>query len=400
VLKRLALVALLLAIGFAAGLLLTNRVHTADDTLALDAPAPPAAALQPGAPGEAPHEAAAEALQPATRAAAPGGLPDFTAVAARTTAAVTNVSAVQLVRSPLVNDPFFRYFFGEDPDMMRGRRNQSAGSGVIVSPDGYVLTNHHVLGERVTEVTIILGDQREREAQLVGADPLTDLAVLKIDGRNLPTIPWGDSSQLRIAEWVLAIGNPYQLGQTVTLGIVSAVGRSFGRNEDFIQTDAAINPGNSGGALVNGRGELVGINTAIFTQTGGYQGIGFAVPSNLARTVLDEIVRYGEVRRGSIGSIQVVGITDQLASELRLRSKGGVLVWSIGRASEAFQSGVRPGDVIERVNGEPVTDPSQFWKILWDARIGSTAQLTIRRDGRTLDISVPVVRYDGARRRL
>ena len=216
-------------------------------------------------------------------------MPDFADVAEQTVPAVTNISSRQVVRrrrSPFGNDPFFRYFFGDTPGFSRYREQPSLGSGVIVRPDGYVLTNAHVVGPNSRGITVTLADEREFEAELVGRDESTDIALLRVDAGDLPTVPWGDSSTLRIAEWVLAVGNPFQLSQTVTLGIVSAVGRDnlgVARYEDFIQTDAAINPGNSGGALINARGQLVGINTAIFSDSGGYQGVGFAVPSNLAR---------------------------------------------------------------------------------------------------------------------
>ena len=211
------------------------------------------------------------------------------------------------------------------------------------------------------DVTVALADKREIPAKVIGFDPATDLALLKIDARDLPTMPWGDSSKLKVAEWVLAIGNPYQLNQTVTLGIVSAVGRTnlgVSTYEDFIQTDAAINPGNSGGALVNGRGELVGINTVIFSQSGGYQGIGFAVSSNLAKRVVNDLQQYQEVRRGSIGLLpnQVANLTTRNAAELKLPDTKGALIYEMWRNSSAFQAGLRPGDVVVSFNGTQVED--------------------------------------------
>jgi len=208
-----------------------------------------------------------------------------------------------------------------------------------------------VLGSlaRGTEVKVALSDKRELRAQIIGADPFTDIALVKITAHNLPTIPWGDSSKLRVAEWVLAIGNPYQLSQTVTLGIVSALRRSnigAAGYEDFIQTDAAINPGNSGGALVNARGELVGINTAIYSQSGGYQGIGFAVPSNLARKVMDDLIRYGEVKRGYLGYFETIPLTPDLAVQIGVDRTRGIVVSRMERTSAAYQAGLRPGDVI------------------------------------------------------
>ncbi len=210
--------------------------------------------------------------------------------------AVTNISSVQVVRrsaSPFANDPFFQYFFGDQGEMFgRSRAEQSLGSGVVISPDGSSSPTTTCIGDDVAEVTVTVGDHRDVKAKIIGVDSWTDLALLKIDATGLPVIPWGDSSKLKVAEWVMAVGNPFSLNQTVTLGIVSALGRAnvgITQYEDFIQTDAAINPGNSGGALINSRGELIGINTAIFSQSGGYQGIGFAVPSNLVRRVVDDL---------------------------------------------------------------------------------------------------------------
>jgi Do/DeqQ family serine protease len=392
--RRLALLVLLLVCGFAAGLVVTGRMRAGEESVAAPvvAPAPP--------PARAP---AAGPAAPAPQRGS-GGAPDFADVAERTVGAVVNISAIQVVRSPMspfMNDPFFRQFFGGDDELYSERRGQSAGSGVIVTPDGYVLTNNHVIGQNVRGITVILGDRREKPARLVATDPLTDLALLKIEGRNFPTIPWGDSSRLRVAEWVLAIGNPYQLSQTVTLGIVSALGRTninVAGYEDFIQTDAAINPGNSGGALVNERGELVGINTAIYSQTGGYQGIGFAVPSNLARRVITELLEYGEVRRGSLGGLQTVSVTPELAQELGLRDARGALVWRMSRASAAYEAGIRPGDIIESFGDQPVQDANQFNRLLADTPIGSTVNLGLRRGTERFTVRVPVGKMPSGRR--
>jgi Do/DeqQ family serine protease len=385
--KRVALLSLILLCGFAAGLVVTGRMHSSSELDARDNVAATTPTPAPAQTGRA--------------LSSPGQAPDFAEIAARTVHAVVNISAIQVARSPRMNDPMFRFFFGDDPDMF-ARRGQSAGSGVIVSSDGYVLTNQHVIGDNVEAITVVLSDQRERRARIVGVDTLTDLAVLKIEGRGLPTIAWGDSARLRVAEWVLAIGNQYQIGQTVTLGIVSAVGRNnvnLSSYEEFIQTDAAINPGNSGGALINGRGELVGINTSIFTVTGGYQGIGFAVPSNLARRVMSELIDHGEVRRGNIGSIRVVALNDQLVEELQLDDKKGALVWEMRRDSTAFAGGLRPGDVVEAVNGQPTEDPQQFWRAVHSAPPGSTATLTVNRGGRRLDLKVAVEGQGSVQRR-
>ena len=324
---RLLLSLVLVICGFAAGLVITGRTPDANDgpqgNAAQNTDSQSAATRSTASQGTGTQSTSAQSLAPqgtappAVTSPLPGvatTLPDFSRVAQQTVPAVANISSLQVVRrqnSPFANDPFFQFFYGNRDDVFGSRRSveRSLGSGVIVSADGLVLTNNHVVaGEsgrlsrrQLPAVSVALGDNREVEARIVGVDPATDLALLKIDADGLPTIPWGDSDQLKVAEWVLAIGNPFQLNQTVTLGIVSALGRTnvgIAAYEDFIQTDAAINPGNSGGALVNTRGELVGINTAIFSQSGGYQGIGFAVPSNLARRVVDDLNQYGEVRRG------------------------------------------------------------------------------------------------------
>jgi serine protease Do len=239
-------------------------------------------------------------------------------------------------------------------------------------------------------------------AKIVGVDPWTDVALVKVDASNLPVVPWGDSSKLRVAEWVLAIGNPFQLNQTVTLGIISAVGRAnvgIATYEDFIQTDAAINPGNSGGGLINARGELVGINTAIYSQSGGYQGIGFAVPSNLARRVMNDLIQFGEVRRGSIGYLEVAPVSTREAEQFGLPSPRGALVSRMARNSAAYEAGIRPGDVIVSFGGQAVQDASHFLRLLADAKIGSTVRLELIRDGQTRDVQVAVSRAQPRRTR-
>jgi serine protease Do len=275
----------------------------------------------------------------------------------------------------------------------RSRAESSLGSGVVISADGYVVTNNHVLGDDVAEVTVTVGDRRDVKAKIVGVDAWTDVALLKIDATGLPTIPWGDSSKLKVAEWVMAVGNPYSLSQTVTLGIVSALGRAnvgITAYEDFIQTDAAINPGNSGGALINSRGELIGINTAIFSQSGGYQGIGFAIPSNLVRRVVDDLTKYGQVRRGSIGTVEVAPLTSRLADELRAPKVDAVVVTQMSRASAAYKAGMQPGDVILSVNGQAVTDPSQFVRMIADSPIGSTVRIEVLSDGKRSTLRIPI----------
>jgi serine protease Do len=373
-----------LTLGLTAGLVLTGRMRTADVSNA----APQATETQPARPVTTPVAA---------------GLPDLTNIAQRAIESVTNISSTQVVRSPITNDPFFRFFFRED-DLYRERRQQSLGSGVVVSTDGYVLTNHHVVGSAGADVRVGFTDKRELRAKVVGTDEWTDIAVLKLDAVNLPVLPWGDSSKLRVAEWVLAIGNPFQLNQTVTLGIVSATNRRLeGRvatYEDFIQTDAAINPGNSGGALINARGELVGINTAIYSESGGYQGIGFAVPSNLARHVMDDIIKYGSVRRGTLRGLQLQPMTPQIATELGAPNTRGVLILRIDARSDPYRAGLRQYDIITSFNGTQLEDASQFIRLLADAEIGSTVALTVVRDGRQMSVKVVVEQASGTRTRV
>jgi serine protease Do len=392
-LRRAIVVVTVIMLGFLAGLVLTGRMRTAGESNAQST------------------DSATEAAQVSRQGIpAAGALPDLTAIAQRAIDGVTNISSTQIVRrrtSPFANDPFFQFFFGDDPFSYRDRREQSLGSGVVVTRDGYVLTNNHVVSggnERavIDEVSVILNDKRELQAKVVGTDAMTDIAVLKINAADLPALRWGDSSKLKVAEWVLAVGNPYQLNQTVTLGIVSATGRRLGGTlasyEDFIQTDAAINPGNSGGALINARGELIGINTAIYSQSGGYQGIGFAVPSNLARHVMDDIIKYGSVRRGTIPGIQLQQLTPQIAQQLGASSTRGVLVVTVDPRAEAYDEGLRRGDIIVSFNGTKIEDASHFVRLLADAPIGSTATLGVFSDGRERTIKVPIVQAAGRTR--
>jgi serine protease Do len=393
--RRLALVTaafMFVLVGFAAGLVLTGRMRSADEAAAQTAARPaatPAPAVRP-----------ASLTTPA--------MPDLTGAAQIAIPSVPNISSTQVVRtpnSPFFNDPFLRDFFGGDsPFGYRDRLQQSLGSGVVVSADGYVLTNNHVIGEGRAEVSVTLPDKREMRAKIIGIDEATDLAVLRIDARNLPVMNWGDSSKLKVAEWVLAIGNPFGvLNQTVTLGIVSATGRSLeGRlatYEDFIQTDAAINQGNSGGALVNARGELIGINTAIFSQTGGYQGVGFAVPSNLAKHVMDDLIAYGAVRRGTISGIELYPMTTRLAEQFKAPNAKGVIVSDIDQRSDAYAAGVRQYDIIVSFNDVVVEDPSHFMRMLSDSQIGGSVTLGLLRDGRKLSAKVPIIQSTPARAR-
>jgi Do/DeqQ family serine protease len=410
---RQGILAIVIALaGFTAGLALTGRLPLSPAPAA-DAATPAAlpAAVPAAAAAAHPAVPAADTLQgppaPAAVSLPPAGAPDFRRIAAEAVKGVVNISSLQVVRtpnSPFADDPFFRYFFGSDDSFgARDRRSLSLGSGVLISPDGYIVTNNHVVGEHEQKITITLGDKREVEGTLVGTDPATDIALIKIEEHGLPVVAWGDSSALQIGEWVLAIGSPFQLSQTVTAGIVSAVGRSnvgFADYEDFIQTDAAINPGNSGGALVNERGQLVGINTGIFSQSGGYQGIGFAVPSNLARRVIDDLQKYGEVRRGTIdGVLSIQALTPQWADQLGAPDTSGALIARMSRNSDAFSAGLRAGDIIVGYNGTEVTDPSQLYRLVADARIGSTATLQVLRDGRRMSFKVPIASSSSSARR-
>jgi len=381
-------VAVVVVAGFAAGLAFSGRLRWTDDTIA--------------APQRAATSAPVESQGPGRRGAlpaVPAGLPDFSDIATRAAGGVVNISSLQEVRmsnSPFANDPFFRYFFGSDEELFgsRSRRSLSLASGVVVSPDGYIVTNHHVIGDNVAEVSAVLPDRREVRGRIIGIDPMTDIAVVKINMTGLPVVPWGDSSKLKVGQWVLAIGSPFQLNQTVTLGIVSAVGRAnvgVADYEDFIQTDAAINPGNSGGALIDARGDLVGINTAIYSETRGYQGVGFAVPSNLARRVFEDLVKFGEVRRGSIGRIEVATLTTQLADQMGLRDTRGVLVTLMSRNSSAYQNGLRPGDVVVAFGGQQVEDSGQLLRLVADSKIGTTAVMAISRGGRRMELRMPIV---------
>ncbi len=386
--KRLIFAVLSISIGFLAGLVLTGRLSGA-----LESQASPPQASQAGRTVPAGSQGVA-----AGPAALGARLPDFSAVAEQVVGAVTNIASIQMVRrqaSPFGEDPFFRYFFGDDQDMFgyRDQPSESLGSGVIVSPDGYVLTNNHVVGDAAADITVSLADKREFRAKVVGLDPATDIALLKVNASALPVIPWGDSGELKVAEWVMAVGNPFQLNSTVTLGIVSAKGRAnvgVAAYEDFIQTDAAINPGNSGGALVNSRGQLVGINTAIYSQSGGYQGVGFAVPSNLARRVMADLIKYGEVRRGSLGYVEVRPLTTRVAEQLRVPVDKGVWIYRIRRDSPAYDAGLRPGDAVVSINGKPLDDAAQLARAVADAPIGSTMALGVYREGKKIEFRIKV----------
>ena len=330
-----------------------------------------------------------------------GRVPSLAPLIEDVTPAVVNIavmSASPEEDNPLMQDPFFRRFFGL-PD--RPEPQLSAGSGVIVdAANGYVLTNHHVI-KGAREVMVTLKDRRQLQAQVVGSDAGTDIAVLRIQSGRLKALPFGDSESLRVGDYALAIGNPFGLGQTVTSGIISALGRS-GLNiegyEDFIQTDAAINPGNSGGALVNLKGELIGINTAIIGPSGGNVGIGFAVPSNMARSVMMQIIRYGEVRRGRFGASSQ-DVTPELAQAMNLATGEGVVIVDVSDESPAERAGLRRGDVVTHVNGRRVRSSADLRNQVGLTPIGEELELRILRgrEARTLRAKIEAVHASGGR---
>jgi serine protease DegQ len=298
-----------------------------------------------------------------------------------------------------MDDPLFRYFFGDPPDAGPQRR-EGLGSGVIVSEDGFILTNHHVI-ESVDQIEVALADSRKVRARVVGTDPETDLAVLKIELEKVPSITFAQPEQLRVGDVVLAIGNPFGVGQTVTLGIVSGLGRShlgITTFENFIQTDAAINPGNSGGALVDADGNLVGINTAIYSQTGGSMGIGYAIPVSIARQVMEQIVQKGSVTRGWIG-VGVQDITPELAQSLNLAASRGVLITQVERGSPADKGGIKPGDVLLAVNNRPVADTSTMLNLIAALPPGQRAAIKLTRNQAESELSVTIGRRPPPRQR-
>ncbi|MDD5241731.1 MAG: Do family serine endopeptidase [Sulfuricella sp.] len=283
-------------------------------------------------------------------------------------------------RNPFKDDPLFRRYFGDRFDG-EPQRASSLGSGVIVSPQGYILTNQHVV-EAADEIEVALADGRKSAARIVGADPDTDLAVLKIELQNLPAITFGHAEQAQVGDVALAIGNPFGVGQTVTMGIVSALGRShLGINtfENFIQTDAAINPGNSGGALVDANGNLIGINSAIYSRNGGSMGIGFAIPASLAKQVMEQIIRYGSVVRGWIG-VEIQDITPELAETFKLRKTTGVLIAGVLRGGPADRGGIKPGDILLEINSKPVTDGTDMLNQISGLTPSKSATIKIQRN--------------------
>ncbi|HEY7531360.1 MAG TPA: DegQ family serine endoprotease, partial [Nitrospiraceae bacterium] len=351
-------------------------------------------------------QAATQAMTPVVAATPALPANGFTDVAKAVTPAVVNITTTmseqvsdgRSVPDELRErmDEFFRGpgprgFRGpQGPHEPRGHRGAGQGSGVIVSPDGYILTNNHVIDGR--DVTVTLPDKREFKGTIVGADAKTDLAVVKIDGQNLPTIPWGDASKLQVGEYVLAVGNPFGLNSTVTLGIVSALGRGrmgITQYEDFIQTDAAINPGNSGGALVNTRGELVGINTAIFSQSGGYQGVGFAVPTSMSKPIFDSLIKDGKVVRGYLG-IGIQDLNQDLAKSFGRSDMKGALVSDVKEDSPADQAGLKQGDIIMTYQNAAIEDAVVLQRMVTRTTVGTKVPVTVIRDGHEKKLTVTI----------
>ena len=321
----------------------------------------------------------------------------FADAAKKAMPAVVNIftaKEVKAQRHPFLDDPLFRHFFGRDFDSKgesSTRRSSSLGSGVIVGPEGIVLTNYHVI-ESADEIEVLLADGRRASAKIVGGDPDTDLAVIKIDLPNLPSIVFGRPEAARVGDVVLAIGNPFGVGQTVTMGIVSALGRSqLGINtfENFIQTDAAINPGNSGGALVDAQGNLIGINTAIYSRSGGSLGIGFAIPANMAKSIMEQIVATGTVTRGWIG-VEIQEITPELAESFKLPKSQGAIIAGVMRSGPADKAGIKPGDVLVEIAGKPVGDSAGMLNLIAQLKPGETANLKLVRAGKIVEAAVTI----------
>ncbi|MBZ5534591.1 MAG: DegQ family serine endoprotease [Acidobacteriia bacterium] len=321
----------------------------------------------------------------------------FESIANAVLPGIVNISTTQVIKtrpqtSPFFNDPFFQQFFGPGfQGVPREQREHALGSGVVISPNGYIVTNNHVI-DKATEIRVQLADKREFKGKVVGADPKTDIAVIKIEADGLRAVPWGDSKGLRVGENVLAFGNPFGLNQTVTKGIVSAVGRTnmgIEDYEDFIQTDAAINPGNSGGALVNIRGELIGINTAIETPTGGSSGVGFAIPSSMARQVAESLIKTGKVVRGWLGVV-IGDVTPAIGRASGLKEIRGAIVSEVTADGPAGKAGIKVGDIILEFNGTPVQNRSQLAYQVGLTPVGNTVKAKVWRGSENLILNVTV----------
>jgi serine protease DegQ len=358
---------------------LPERLGRQDQT---SAPVPPPAAAGPAVPApETPRDAAA-----------PRPILSYSEAARRAIPTVVNIFTTKEMRvapdHPFLNDPLFRRFFG---DQQRRQQNSSLGSGVIVDASGIILTNHHVV-EAADDIEVLLADGRRAKARLVGTDPDTDLAVLRVDLPNVPAITPGDPDGARVGDVVLAIGNPFGVGQTVTMGIISALGRTqLGINtfENFIQTDAAINPGNSGGALVDTEGRLLGINTAIYSRTGGSLGIGFAIPISTAQSVIEQIVKTGTVVRGYIG-VEPQDVTPELAEAFKLPRKDGAIIAGVMRGGPADRAGVKTGDILVEVDGEPIPNTVTMLNVIARIPPGATGKFRFVRENKEIELPITV----------
>jgi serine protease DegQ len=347
------------------------------------------------APGLLPFEGAAVTIREVAQGGSARPISTYADAAGKSLPSVVNVftsKQVRAQRNPLMDDPVFRHYFGgRFPSDNRPQRVSNLGSGVIVSEDGFILTNHHVV-EAADEIQVALSDGKTLDAEVVGTDPETDLAVLKVKRKGLPAITFAQGDHQRVGDVVLAIGNPFGVGQTVTMGIISALGRShLGINtfENYIQTDAAINPGNSGGALVDGAGNLVGVNTAIFSRSGGNLGIGFAIPVSIVRQVMQEIISHGAVTRGWVG-IEVQEITPEIAESFALKSTAGALIAGVLRGGPADRAGIRPGDILVAVGGKPVTDSSSLLNLIAALPPGKVVQLRLMREQTEMQLMVTI----------
>ena len=336
-----------------------------------------------------PGENGAGSIEYRTVNLADSDYPDFTYAAESAVEAVVYVEVtVQRRQQYQTIDPFFRFFFGDDFTPQQ-REQKGSGSGVIIRPDGYIVTNNHVV-DGATAITVTLNNNEQYEATVIGTDPATDVAIIKVDAQDLPIIPMGDSDALRLGEWVLAIGSPLgvQLRSTITAGIVSAKGRSMPdysgefKIESFIQTDAAVNPGNSGGALVNKKGELVGINTAIVSQTGSYSGYSFAIPVNIVRRVVEDLIDYGSVKRAVLG-ITMISVDKKIADEMKLSSVSGVYINEVLKGSAADKAGLQKEDIIVAIDGQKITDASSVQAKVSGYRPGDKADIAYIRDGKS-----------------
>src|SRR5207253_1945087 len=331
----------------------------------------------------------------ATSPIEPGGTLTFADAAKKAMPAVVNIYSSKVVRSrnPVLDDSILKRYFPDLAERTPSRRATNLGSGVVVAPEGYILTSYHVI-EGADDIEVVLSDGRQMNARVRGSDPESDLAVLKADGENLPAITFAAPEAIQVGDVVLAIGNPFSFGGTVTFGIVSALGRNqlgINRFEDFIQTDAAINPGNSGGALVDAAGNLVGINSTIYSQTGGSMGIGFAIPVSLARTVLTQIIKDGEVTRGWLG-IEPQAVTRELAETLALGRADGVLIRGVQQNGPAERAGLLPRDVVLEIGGKPTPDVPQLLARIAELTPGSNAKVRMWRDGKPVELDVTIGR--------